>query len=240
MILMKIAIIEDEQIHSQVLSEYIRKWGRERKTALAVRAFQTAEEFLFHWQEEAYDILLIDIQMPGMNGMDMAKKIRQKDKETDFIFTTGITDYIAEGYEVSAAHYLIKPVQEGRLYDCLDRLAAKQREKAYILLHTMQEEVVKLPASAINYAEARGHYAVIKPAYKELLEVKESLSELERMLGQEFIKCHRSYLCRVGSICRIEKDSILFDDNSRIPVSRRMHQQVNQAFIRHFSRRDEK
>lgn len=235
---MKIAIIEDEPTHAQLISRCVQKWGKQRKQPLTVFTFQTAEAFLFQWEEAVFDLLFIDIQMPGMNGMDMARKIREKDQETGLIFTTGITDYIAEGYEVSAMHYLVKPVQEGQVYACLDRFAEKKKPGACLVLHTVSEEVLKIPVKTINYVEAMGHRCIVKAAYQDPVEVKEGLLELEKMLcahGKEgFMKCHRSYLCGIGNICRIDRESIYFDDGSHIPVSRRMYQKANQAFISYF------
>jgi len=92
---MKIAIIEDIQPHGDLLISYIKKWSQKNKTTLLLKPFETAESFLFQWEEEAdFDILFVDIQMSGMNGIEMAKKIRKKDKDIIIIFTTGITDYI--------------------------------------------------------------------------------------------------------------------------------------------------
>ena len=137
---MKIAIIEDIQSHGDLLTSYIKKWSVKNKTTLILKRFETAESFLFQWEEEAdFDILFVDIQMSGMNGIEMAKKIRDKDKNIVIIFTTGLTDYIEEGYEVEAMHYLIKPVSETKLNACLDRAAEIRKTEKYILIHTQEQ-----------------------------------------------------------------------------------------------------
>lgn len=98
---MKIAIIEDIQPHGDLLISYIKKWSEKTKTTSILKRFETAESFLFQWEEEAdFDILFVDIQMAGMSGLEMAKKIRKKDKDIIIIFTTGLTEYIEEGYEL--------------------------------------------------------------------------------------------------------------------------------------------
>ena len=235
---MKIAIIEDIQSHGDLLISYIKKWSQKNKTTLILKRFETAESFLFQWEEEAdFDILFVDIQMSGMNGIEMAKKIRKKDKDIIIIFTTGITDYIEEGYEVEAMHYLIKPVSETKLAACLDRAVEKRKTEKYILVHT-QEQILKINMEQICYVEAMGHNSRLKLEKNDkLIEIKETFSQLEHMLDKtDFVKCHRSYICRVKGIFRIDKVSICFDDNSTIPVSRRMYNKVNQAFIQCFSK----
>ncbi|MCI8717951.1 MAG: LytTR family DNA-binding domain-containing protein [Lachnospiraceae bacterium] len=235
---MKIAIIEDIQSHGDLLTSYIKKWSVKNKTTLILKRFETAESFLFQWEEEAdFDILFVDIQMSGMNGIEMAKKIRDKDKNIVIIFTTGLTDYIEEGYEVEAMHYLIKPVSETKLNACLDRAAEIRKTEKYILIHT-QEQILKINTEQICYAEAMGHNCRLKLEKKDkLVEIKETLSQLEHILDKtDFIKCHRSYICRVRAIFRIDKVSVYFDDGSNIPVSRRMYEKVNQAFIQCFSK----
>lgn len=237
---MKIAVIEDIPSHRELLISYIKKWSEKKKTKLLLKPFETAESFLFQWEEEAdFDVLFVDIQMSGMNGMEMAKKIRDRDKNIIIIFTTGIADYIEEGYEVEAMHYLLKPVNENKLNACLDRAAEKRRPEKYILIHT-QEETLKINIEQIYYAEAMGHGSRLHLAEHDqgqLIEIKESISQIEHMLDRtEFIKCHRSYICRIRGIFRIDKTAVYFDDGSSIPVSRRMYEEVNQAFIRCFRR----
>lgn len=237
---MKIAVIEDIQVHSDLLCSYIMKWSEEKGNSLTLEAFESAESFLFQWEEEPdFDVLFVDIQMAGMNGMEMAKKIREKDETMVIIFTTGITDYLEEGYEVEAMHYLVKPVSESKVKTCLDKVLERRKWEDYILVHT-EDEICKINTEQIHYVEAMGHGCRLKIVGKNsssFVEIRESISQMEGMLEKtEFIRCHRSYLCRTGGIYRIDKTSVYFDDGSSIPVSRRMYGEVNRAFIRYFSR----
>lgn len=102
-------------------------------------------------------------------------------------------------------------------------------------LHTAAE-TLKIGEESINYVEARGRGCCIGRVREPgELEVRESLGELEQMLeAGEFMKCHRSYLCRIGNIHHIGKEEIFFDDGSSVPVSRRLYQQVNRNFIAYF------
>lgn len=236
---MKIAIIEDEQLHTELLMNYVQSWSIQNKVVVEIKSFPSAESFLFHWEEEIdFDVLFIDIQMKEMNGMELARYIRERDKNIVIIFTTGIADFMEQGYEVEAMHYLLKPISREKVEQCMDKAKGRKKEKQFILLHHMGD-LWKIDVEKINYIEARGHGCVLgltieQEGCKES-EVTESISELKDMLaGYGFIQCHRSYLCRIGNIHQINKKEIYFDDGSHIPVSRRMYGEVNQAFIKYF------
>ena len=241
---MKLAIIEDEQVHSELLAAYLEKWGAERSVSFCIKAFSSAESFLFAWEEERdFDVLFVDIQMKEMNGMEMAKRIRGQDPDIVIIFTTGLPEYMEEGYEVEALHYLLKPISRDKLEHCMDRALKRGSRDRFLLVQT-REEMVKLSIERILYVEARGHGCVIEYSSQTgktcRAEITESISELEQKLGDEdFVKCHRSYLCRTGSIQRIDKTEIVLDNGSRVPVSRRLYGQVNHAFIQYFRREKE-
>ena len=95
---MKIGIIEDEAVHMQILNRYIKNWGVERKENIQIKEYDSAESFLFAWDDEKdFDILFIDIQMKKMDGIKMAKRIRESDNNIALVFTTGVAEYISEG-----------------------------------------------------------------------------------------------------------------------------------------------
>lgn len=231
---MKIAIVEDEAVHSQLLSSYIKTWGESHQKSVSLLPFENASQFLFCWEDEVFDVIFLDIQMPGMNGMELARKVRTRDHQVHIVFTTGITDFLQEGYEVDALNYLLKPLRKEKVFSCLDKAVSKCQTERFLLIHA-ENDIRRIPLSSVNYIEAKGHNTVLGLAYQAPLITNDSLSNLELQLeNSDFIKCHRSYLCRVGAIHRIDKDLIFFDDKTSIPVSRRMYQAVNQAFIRYY------
>lgn len=234
---MKIAVIEDEKSHRDLLVHYLNEWRRGQERGICVETFASGESFWFRYEEERdFDVLFLDIQMPGMNGMELARKVRELDRDIVIVFATGISDYLEEGYEVEALHYLIKPLSAEKVGRCMEKALERRRQERFVTLHG--EEIVKVSEERINYVEARGRGCCIgRVRMREELEVRESLSELEGLLNpEEFMKCHRSYLCRIGNIRHISREEIEFDDGSSIPVSRRLYQQVNQRFIAYFRR----
>ena len=153
---MKIGIIEDEVVHMQILNRYIKNWGVERKENIQIKEYDSAESFLFAWEDEKdFDILFIDIQMKKMDGIKMAKRIRESDNNIALVFTTGVAEYISEGYEVEALHYLIKPIREEKVVQCLERAIKKKCDTEYIIFRG-EDGVFKFDKRKIMYVEASG------------------------------------------------------------------------------------
>ena len=242
---MKLAIIEDEQAHTELLNRYVEMWSQDRDIPVTITPFPSAESFLFTWEEERdFDLLLVDIQMKEMNGMEMARRVREQDPDISIIFTTGIADYMEAGYEVEAMHYLVKPVSQEKLFTCMDRVLKRCIHEQFLLVKA-KEETMKLSLRSIMYVEAMGHGCRIEfcPQAGQTFQVEttEGISELEKKLGEpDFVRCHRSYLCRIDKIHHINRAWIEMDNGSKIPVSRRMYTYVNRMFIRYFREEKEK
>lgn len=234
----RIAIVEDETPHAELLKQHIECWRQHKGIGeIFLQYFCHAQAFLFAWEEETYDMIFLDIQMPGINGMETARKIRETDGGVKLVFTTGITDYLQEGYEVDATRYLLKPITQEKVWQCLDKLLQEPPTIQQLIFQT-QEGVVKVPEQEIAYLEARGHYTVchLQTGGQELV-LRESFNALcDRLCQQPFIRCHRSYLCHIGHIHRVERTEIILEDGGRIPVSRRMYEPVVKAFISYFRR----
>ena len=235
---MKIAVIEDEKPHRDLLVHYLNQWSRGQERSVTVEAFESGEGIWFWYEAERdFDVIFVDIQMSGMNGMELARKVRKLDQNVVIVFATGVSDYLEEGYEVEALHYLIKPLSKEKIERCMEKALERRRQERFLTLHT-GDEIVKVSVECINYVEARGRGCVVgRMRVQEGMEVRESLSELEGLLDPEqFMRCHRSYLCRIANIRRISREDVEFDDGSIIPVSRRLYSQVNQRFIAYFRR----
>ena len=118
----KIAICDDSGADRQFVLNMVRAWASSAGHTVHIDDFPSAESFLFRYAEESdYDILLLDIEMGAMDGVTMAKELRKSNDTVQIIFITGYSDYISEGYEVAALHYLMKPVKEEKLRSVLDR-----------------------------------------------------------------------------------------------------------------------
>lgn len=136
------AICDDFPADRELIASLNRQWAAQANTVVKLSEFTSAENYLFRAPEEGSpDILLLDIEMGAMDGMSLAKKIRQSNNTMQIVFITGYSDYIAEGYEVSALHYLMKPVKPEKLFSVLDRAVEKFRKK-----RTAAEAGIRCPA----------------------------------------------------------------------------------------------
>ena len=230
----KIAICDDNSIDRDYLSSVVTEWAAGREHTVQAETFPSAEAFLFHYaNEKDYDILLLDIEMKDMNGIELAKRIRLNNAWVQIVFITGYPDFISEGYEVSALHYLMKPAKKEKLFQVLDKAAGLLQKKERNILLQMGSESIRIPADAIIYVEAFSHYLTIHTTYLAY-EVKISMSQMEELLGDGFVRCHRSYIAGIKHIARISKTEIIFDSNQAIPLARNSYNAVNLAFIGYY------
>jgi DNA-binding LytR/AlgR family response regulator len=171
--------------------------------------------------------------MKSINGVDLAKRIRKDNETVQIIFITGFPDFMAEGYEVSALNYLMKPVREEKLFEVLDKARKSLHRKQRSILITSDGEVHRISIGQIMLCESFAHRTVITTKTK-IYDVKLPISELESQLDDTFIRCHRSYIAAINHISRISKTDVLLDNGKKIPLSRRLYDEVNQAFIKYF------
>ena len=232
--LIYIAICDDETVQVELLEKYVKSWAKKHDVKIEVELFYNAESFDFAWSmDKKYIILLLDIEMPGKNGIELAKKIRKEDKLLNIIFITAISDYISIGYDVEAINYLIKPIKEDKLYECLDKSIEKIPIEEKTILVDIEGETIRLIEKDILYIESFSHSVDIH-TFKEIYRVRKNISVIERELNKNsFIRCHRSYIVNLKHIKSIGKGDILLDNNDLIPVSRRQYSNTNMAFIKY-------
>lgn len=229
-----IAICDDEIAEVKYLAMVVNNWARLNNIIVTISTFNSAESFLFQYADDkSCDILLLDIQMNNMNGVELAKKVRSISETVQIVFITGYPDFIAEGYEVSALHYLMKPVNEQKLFDVLNKACRRLNKTEKALFLAVDGQNVRIPVNSIVYAESFAHIVEIM-ADGDIVKARISISELETRLGEGFIRCHRSYIVGVKYIKRITKNEVVLDNGKRIPLSRQLYNKVNQEFIRFF------
>lgn len=226
----KIAICDDSSADRQYLSTLADRWAADRGHVIRIAFFSSAEEFLFHYAEEKdYDILLLDIEMGAMDGVTMARTLRRDNETVQIIFVTGYSDYIAEGYDVAALHYLMKPVRKDKLFSVLDRAAEKLSRNETVLNFEVCGEMVRVPIYQIRYADVSGNYVTIHAAGE--VTVKMTLGELEGQLDRRFYRAGRSVIVNLTMISRVTKTEILLSDGTAVPLPRGAYEGVNRAII---------
>lgn len=227
----KIAICDDSNADRQYILNMVHRWAAGAGHAVHADAFASAESFLFHYGAESdYDILLLDIEMGDMDGVSMAKLLRRDNDTVQIIFITGYSDYISEGYEVAALHYLMKPVKEEKLFSVLHRAAEKLAKNEKVLTFEISGEMARIPIYQIRYAEVFGNYVTIH-ALSDVT-AKMTLSELEKSLDERFHRVGRSVIVNLTQISRVTREEVRLSDGTAIHIPRGAYDAVNRAIIK--------
>jgi DNA-binding LytR/AlgR family response regulator len=227
-----IVICDDERAEADYIAAFVRRWAASANVTHHLTIYGSAESFLFNCEDaRGVDILLLDIQMNKMDGVALARKIRENNEITQIIFVTGYPDFIAEGYEVSALHYLMKPVNEEKLSAALGRAVLRLKKAPRIIMFPKTGGDIKIDADDILYAEVLSHTVSLYFKNGDSEEFPMRISDMETLLGEGFFKCHRSYIVSMKYVRRVTKTAVLLDGGREIPLSRNLYDAANRAFI---------
>ena len=210
-----IAIVDDVLQDREYIAGLVYLWAQEKGHTVTLKTFPSSEAFLFAREEsKKTEMLLLDIEMGAMNGVELAKELRQVQKDTmlQLVFITGFPDFIAEGYEVDALHYLIKPVVPAKLFSVLDKAVTNLAKVEKHLRVTYDRRMDFIPLSKIYYIEAQRQYVLIHAEDGEY-RMKTSLAETKGALDEYFFQCQRSFLVNLRYVAQVK--------NRRRDISRR-------------------
>lgn len=234
---MTICYCEDESAQAKAFAIKIDQWAKNKNIEVHADLFESAEEYLFKAEQNYYDVIFLDISMRGQSGMELARKIREKEKDVILVFVTSDASYVFDGYEVGAYRYLMKPVDEEKLCEILD-YARKQKEveeENYILVKK-DSQSVRINLKDIIYIEAQKHYVNLCMENKESINIKIAFTELLQETQEKsdtILLTHRSYAVNIEKVVRIGRTECVLSDSSVIPVSRSFYKEVNEAFIKY-------
>ncbi len=227
----RVAICDDDQQQIREAESILCRWSRQSGHMCQIRAFPSGEAFLFAYEEDkAYDILLLDVKMKDLSGLDLARRVREEDDRAEIIFLTSYFEFAGEGYEVDALHYLLKPVSGDKLIRVLDKAAERlSRQPPYVVI-VCEGSTIKLYEARILYVEAFQHYISIHTAEGEY-KIKENISSFGERLSNAFFRVHRSYLVSLHHIVRISRTSVTLEGKMELPLARGKYDEINRAYI---------
>lgn len=227
----RFAICDDDGEYARYIDGLAAQWARWAGERLETERFSSAEAFLFRYEERRdFDVLLLDIEMTGMDGVELARAVRRDNDGVQIVFITGYTDYIAEGYEVSALHYLTKPVNEDKLFQVLTRAVSRLARNEPVLTLELPGEVVRLPLGKIRYLDVLHNYVTIHAGQDYT--VKRPLGELEKELDSRFFRVGRSCILNLACIRRVTRTEAELSTGERISLPRGQYDKLNRAIIR--------
>ncbi len=226
------AAVDDDLRDAEYLSSLVREWAEEREEELTLALYSSAEAFLFAYEaDRRLSLLFLDVEMPGMDGVELAKRVREGNREVKIIFVTGYSDYILEGYDVAALHYLMKPVAKEKLFQVLDRACREIAEDDRALYLRERDGITRIPLREIVYAEVFHNDVTIHA--REIHRKRMTLGDLEKELSPEagFFRIGRSYLLNLAFVSRTARSEVTLTDGTRLPLPRGQYELLNRAII---------
>jgi len=226
------AICDDEPSEIQHLTSLVNTWATEHKLQVGITCYPNAEAFLFAYEENSnIDILLLDIQMGGMDGVSLAKQVRKANKTVQIIFATSYMEYIADGYDVEALHFLVKPVSGEKLHEILNRAMDKLEHTQRMLVLQSGGQSIRLPLYEIRYVEVAHNHVTVYVYAGEEFRIKRTLADLEKGLDENFFRIGRSFIVNLRYIRKISKDMVWLDNGATVPLARGLYEKLNRAVI---------
>lgn len=228
--MIRIAICEDEKEQQELLEGYINEAFKSLSLQYKLDIFSSGEELLENYSKD-FDIVLLDIQLGEINGMDTARKIRILDNKVEIVFITSLIEYALEGYEVRAYRYLVKPVKyenlKGNIINCIKEVDIKNK---YIIVKE-QGNQIKLDVNEITYIEVQKENITIHTLTKTY-KTKGTMSNFEKDIDcSRFFRCHKSFLVNLDHVKSIKQYVAILETSEEVPVSRYRFKETKEKFF---------
>lgn len=227
---MNIAVVDDSREDAGHLEAFLSRYHQEKKLPMQVHTFLSSVDFLESFHGE-YDIIYLDIEMPGSNGLEVAHEIRSRDETAAIIFITNMAQYAIRGYEVNAVDFMVKPVGYFNFVQKLEKAirAAEKRGTQFLLLSN-GDGIYRIPPADVLYIEKDKNYLVYYTR-KGLFQQRGTIQEArQRLQGLAFSECTSGCLVNLRYVDRIGKETILVG-GEELPVSRRMKKSFVQDYM---------
>lgn len=232
-------IVCDDDIRIQFL---LREWAEEYFEGQDCQFFfyQTAEKLLDEMSDLTVAepwIVFMDIKLRNANGIEIARLLNRDYGNLAIIFISGYTEYFEDSFEADPIYFLIKPLKKEAFIKAVDKALEKLSKKEQASLFIAQDRVLKrVFLNDIYYAESIGRKIQLHGKFGAM-EYYEKMTELEKQLGENFIRCHKSFLVHMKYVYSIEGKTITLMDESKIPVSRTMFAKTRKAVFEYLERK---
>lgn len=231
---MKIAICDDDKNELFRILSILADYQLERNTEFSYKPFESSVELSAESSHERYDIYLLDIVMPGLDGMELAREIRSYDKAADIIFLTSSSEFAVESYQVKASNYLMKPLQKDRVFEALDdimRTRIEDRDSCIVLRSNIGVHKVRL--SEIVYVEALNRKVIYYLKNNSQITCAEKFAAVCNLLlqHQEFLLVHRSFVVNMNYIRSIDATDMCLANDSCIPLAQRRVPEIKRLYL---------
>lgn len=235
----KIAICDDSTAEIASVQLLLERYAAQNELTIQVSAYSDGGELISAYEDEGarFDLILLDVLMERVNGVDAALRLRRNGVRTPLIFFTNSRDYAVESYEVDAAGYLIKPVEKDKLFTALDKVFSKPNCPR-LALH-IHNDIRYFYYSDILFFESRDHATYVILESGEMLRCGETLAALEKELAKAtcFYRCYKGYLINFDHVQQME-DVFILTGGRRVPYRVRDKKKIAADYYRYFLRRN--
>jgi len=227
---MKIAVCEDNAEDRALICDYIRDYMARHSYFAEIIPFADGESLLKAFPSGSFKLLFLDIFMPGISGIDTARKIREMDQHCKLMFITSSPDFMAESFTVQTSDYVVKPIRRETMdktmtvfYDALEKSSRK------IDVPVGRGGNVGIAVAKVEYVEAFGKLTVFS-MHDSTVETQLTISEAEELLGDEpFLRCHRSYIINMNHVKDLNDDHFLMKNGGLVPLPIRNRRELRLA-----------
>ena len=230
--MISIGICDDEAPTRRALRTPLERTLQLLGISYRILEYDSGEALFSHPEREYLDILFLDIEMKQMNGMETAKNLRKRNSHTLLIFVTAYPDFVFQGYEVHAFHYILKPYEERKIQAVLEQALeelGKHREQYFTL--EQKSGILRIPLKRILAFSSDRRKVVISLKDGSRPDFYGKLDEVESGLPDYFVRCHNRHLVNLNFVSALEKDRCICGQK-QFPVSRAFRQPLEIAFAR--------
>lgn len=229
----KFILCDDDPCQLEALKIILEEICQEEGLLYSIECYSDGEKLLESYKEPA-DIIFMDIEMPLMDGLETARRLRLQDTEATLIFTTSHEKYAIKGYQVDAWRYFIKPIGKRELkIELLPRLCSLSKRKNAVLYLKTENGAETIDPGKILYIETLLNHRLAIHLEDRTLEAYRSMSQLQEKLdATQFFRCHTSYIINFQAVLKIEHNDIIMKDQKVIPLSKHRRREFLDAFLR--------
>lgn len=230
--MLRIAICDDNSRDLSHITSLVESYKKNKKTDIVYMSFHNAIDLLESLKKKECDLLLLDVLMPGFNGLQAAHELRKQNDKIEIIFLTSSPEYAVESYNVRAHHYLLKPATEDKLFPLLDKLIEKLKKPEEAIIVKSSSSVFTIPYKNIEYVEINAKTIYFYLTDNDVKKVSGSMAEYEALLLKRpgFIKVHRSYLVNLQWVQQLNQKELITLTGRKVPIARTVYTQIRTAY----------
>lgn len=230
--MLRIIACDDCKEDREWLKKQLKEYFLLSPLSYSLKFYESGDELLKYYEPYAYDLIFFDVEMPGENGVEVAKKLREVDGMINIIFLTSHKKYVFSSFLAEPIQYLLKPLEYDELCQVMkivEKKLIKKKEEHYSI--TFNGNTNRIPLDKIMYFESQGRTISISTVDKSF-QFYSSLNDVERKLNEkDFMRIHQSYLVNIKYISKLVSSSVLLNNGEELPISRSKKKLINERFM---------